>query len=42
MVFGTQIVDTMVLPAALQYHGQLAQGAAAAKAAGFAATTPKS
>ncbi len=37
----TQIVDTMVLPAALQYHGQLAQGAAAAKAAGFAATPQK-
>jgi glutamine synthetase len=37
----TQIVDTMVLPAALMYHGKLAQGAAAAKAAGFAATPQK-
>ena len=32
----TQIVDTMILPAALMYHGKLAEGAAAAKAAGFA------
>ena len=31
----------MVLPAALQYHGKLAEGAAAAKAAGFAATPQK-
>jgi glutamine synthetase len=37
----TQIVDTMVLPAALTYHGKLAEGAAAAKAAGFAATPQK-
>jgi glutamine synthetase len=36
-----QIVDTMVLPAALQYHGKLAEGAAAAKAAGFLATPQK-
>jgi glutamine synthetase len=36
-----QIVDTMILPAALLYHGQLAKGAAAAKAAGFAATPQK-
>ncbi len=37
----TQIVDTMILPAALMYHGKLAQGAAAAKTAGFAATPQK-
>ncbi|HEY1957905.1 MAG TPA: glutamine synthetase III [Polyangiaceae bacterium] len=37
----TQLVDTVVLPAALQYHGKLAEGAAAAKAAGFAATPQK-
>jgi glutamine synthetase len=36
-----QIVDTIVLPAALGYHGKLAEGAAAAKAAGFAATPQK-
>ncbi len=30
-----QLVDTMVLPAALGYHGALAHGAAAAKQAGF-------
>ncbi len=29
------MVDTMIVPAALQYHGTLAQGAAAARAAGF-------
>ena len=29
------VVDTMILPAALKYHGVLAQGAAAAKAASF-------
>jgi glutamine synthetase len=37
----TQIVDTMVLPAALAYHGKLAEGAAAAKNAGFAAIPQK-
>jgi glutamine synthetase len=31
----------MVLPAALDYHSRLAEGAAAAKAAGFAATPQK-
>src|SRR5207249_4846471 len=36
-----QMVDTVVLPAALTYHGKLAQGAAAAKTAGFAATPQK-
>ncbi len=30
-----QVVDTMILPAALAYHSKLAEGAAAAKAAGF-------
>ena len=30
-----QVVDTMILPAALAYHGKLAEGAAASKAAGF-------
>jgi len=33
----TQLVDTMVIPTALKYHSQLAQGAAAAKAAGISA-----
>jgi glutamine synthetase len=37
----TQIVDTMVLPVALMYHGTLAAGAAAAKTAGLAATPQK-
>lgn len=32
-----QLVDTVVLPAALTYHSQLSQGAAAAKAAGLTA-----
>ena len=36
-----QLVDTVVLPAALEYHGKLARGAAAAKTAGFAATPQK-
>jgi glutamine synthetase len=37
----TQLVDTMVLPAALAYHSRLAEGAAAAKAAGFGAIPQK-
>ncbi len=32
-----QLVDTIVIPTALKYHSQLAQGAAAAKAAGITA-----
>src|SRR6185503_3360420 len=37
----TQLVDTVVLPAALEYHGKLAEGAAAAKTAGLAAVPQK-
>ncbi len=36
-----QLVDTVVLPAALEYHGKLAEGAAAAKAAGLSSIPQK-